>query len=48
MDQQVWAAIQRGLTCDITTLGRKSGRPSRIEILIAVYFVIDAAPPQAG
>lgn len=38
MDTQVWAAIERGLTCDITTIGRKSGRPRRIEIW---YFVVD-------
>lgn len=38
MDQRIWAAIERGLTCDITTIGRKSGRPSRIEIW---YFVLD-------
>jgi deazaflavin-dependent oxidoreductase (nitroreductase family) len=38
MDPQIWAAIERGLTCDITTYGRKSGQPRRIEIW---YFVID-------
>jgi deazaflavin-dependent oxidoreductase (nitroreductase family) len=38
MDKQIWAAIERGLTCDITTIGRKSGQPRRIEIW---YFVVD-------
>ena len=38
MDQQLWAVIERGLTCDITTIGRQSGQPRRIEIW---YFVID-------
>jgi deazaflavin-dependent oxidoreductase (nitroreductase family) len=38
MDQTIRRALARGLTCDITTIGRKSGRPSRIEIW---YFVVD-------
>ncbi len=38
MDATTWRAIERGLTCDITTTGRVSGRPRRIEIW---YFVID-------
>lgn len=38
MDERIWAALARGLTCDITTVGRKSGRPGRIEIW---YFLID-------
>lgn len=37
MDATVWRAIERGLTCDITTTGRRSGRPRRIEIW---YFVV--------
>jgi deazaflavin-dependent oxidoreductase (nitroreductase family) len=31
-------AIERGLTCDITTIGRASGQPRRLEIW---YFVVD-------
>src|SRR5690242_10436600 len=38
MDETIRHALARGLTCDITTIGRKSGRPSRIEIW---YFVVD-------
>lgn len=38
LDPIVWAAIQSGLTCDITTTGRRSGEPRRIEIW---YFVVD-------
>lgn len=38
MDPLVWDAIERGLTCDITTTGRRSGAPRRIEIW---YFVVD-------
>jgi deazaflavin-dependent oxidoreductase (nitroreductase family) len=38
MDPQIWQAINRGLTCDITTTGRKSGQPRRLEIW---YFVVD-------
>jgi deazaflavin-dependent oxidoreductase (nitroreductase family) len=38
MNPQIWQAIQSGLTCDITTIGRKSGQPRRIEIW---YFVVD-------
>jgi deazaflavin-dependent oxidoreductase (nitroreductase family) len=38
MDAAVWGAIERGLTCDITTIGRTSGAPRRIEIW---YFVVD-------
>jgi hypothetical protein len=37
MDETVWRALRRGLTCDITTIGRRSGQPRRIEIW---YFVI--------
>lgn len=32
MKQQIHEALQRGHTIDITTIGRRSGRPSRIEI----------------
>lgn len=38
MDAHIWQAIERGLTCDITTIGRKSGQPRRIEIW---YFVVE-------
>jgi deazaflavin-dependent oxidoreductase (nitroreductase family) len=38
MEADTRAALERGLTCDITTLGRKSGRPRRIEIW---YFLVD-------
>ena len=38
MDETVKRAIETGLTCDITTIGRTSGQPRRIEIW---YFVID-------
>ncbi|MBX0330942.1 nitroreductase/quinone reductase family protein [Oscillochloris sp. ZM17-4] len=38
MDVAIWRAIEGGLTCDITTTGRSSGLPRRIEIW---YFVID-------
>ena len=38
MDQTIRRALERGLTCDITTVGRKSGRPRRVEIW---YFVVD-------
>lgn len=38
MDETIRRALARGLTCDITTTGRKSGQPRRIEIW---YFVID-------
>jgi deazaflavin-dependent oxidoreductase (nitroreductase family) len=38
MDDSVRRAIERGLTCDITTIGRSSGRPRRIEIW---YFVAE-------
>ncbi|HWQ16041.1 MAG TPA: nitroreductase/quinone reductase family protein [Roseiflexaceae bacterium] len=37
MDDRIREALARGLTCDITTTGRRSGQPSRIEIW---YFVI--------
>ena len=40
MDKNIMRALERGLTCDITTIGRKSGQPSRIEIW---YFVVDGA-----
>ncbi len=32
MDEQVRAALERDRTIDITTIGRKSGKPSRVEI----------------
>jgi deazaflavin-dependent oxidoreductase (nitroreductase family) len=38
MDERLWRAIAGGLTCDITTVGRASGLPRRIEIW---YFVLD-------
>ena len=38
MDDRVRAALASGLTCDITTTGRASGLPRRIEIW---YFVVD-------
>jgi deazaflavin-dependent oxidoreductase (nitroreductase family) len=38
MDETIWRALERGLTCDITTIGRKSGQPRRLEIW---YFVVD-------
>ena len=38
MDDSIRSALARGLTCDITTTGRTSGKPRRIEIW---YFVID-------
>ncbi|NJM08868.1 nitroreductase family deazaflavin-dependent oxidoreductase [Candidatus Gracilibacteria bacterium] len=38
VDTALWRVIERGLTCDITTIGRKSGIARRIEIW---YFVVD-------
>lgn len=38
MDSAVRRAIEGGLTCDITTYGRRSGIERRIEIW---YFVVD-------
>jgi deazaflavin-dependent oxidoreductase (nitroreductase family) len=38
IDDAIRAALQRDLTCDITTTGRKSGTPRRLEIW---YFMID-------
>jgi deazaflavin-dependent oxidoreductase (nitroreductase family) len=38
MDQQVREALKQGHVIDITTTGRKSGQPRRIEI---VFHVID-------
>jgi deazaflavin-dependent oxidoreductase (nitroreductase family) len=38
MDEAIRSALARGLTCDITTTGRHSGQPRRIEIW---YFLID-------
>lgn len=38
MDPAIRRVIEGGLTCDITTFGRKSGQPRRIEIW---YFVVD-------
>jgi deazaflavin-dependent oxidoreductase (nitroreductase family) len=37
-DESVFRALRSGLTCEITTTGRRSGQPRRIEIW---YFVID-------
>ena len=37
MDARLQRAIEGGLTCDITTTGRRSGLPRRIEIW---YFVV--------
>src|SRR5262245_50164757 len=38
MDDAVLRALRNGLTCEITTIGRTSGQPRRIEIW---YFVVD-------
>ena len=38
MDESIRHALAHGLTCDITTTGRTSGKPRRIEIW---YFVLD-------
>src|SRR5689334_12487745 len=38
MDETIKRALAHGLTCDITTTGRTSGNPRRIEIW---YFVTD-------
>ena len=38
MDETIRQALARGLTCDITTTGRTSGKPRRIEIW---YFMVD-------
>jgi deazaflavin-dependent oxidoreductase (nitroreductase family) len=38
MNETIRRALESGLTCDITTIGRKSGRPRRVEIW---YFVVD-------
>lgn len=38
VDETIKHAIEQGMTCDITTTGRRSGQPRRIEIW---YFVID-------
>jgi deazaflavin-dependent oxidoreductase (nitroreductase family) len=38
MDPAIRRAIEGGLTCDITTFGRKSGEPRRLEIW---YFVVE-------
>ena len=38
MNEAIERALQNGLTCDITTIGRASGQPRRIEIW---YFVVD-------
>jgi deazaflavin-dependent oxidoreductase (nitroreductase family) len=40
MHSSIRNAIDTGLTCDITTYGRKSGQARRIEIW---YFVVDGA-----
>jgi deazaflavin-dependent oxidoreductase (nitroreductase family) len=39
MDDSIRRALAHGLTCDITTIGRTSGKPRRIEIW---YVLIDA------
>ena len=39
MDETIKHALAHGLTCDITTTGRASGKPRRIEIW---YFMVDA------
>jgi deazaflavin-dependent oxidoreductase (nitroreductase family) len=38
MDETIRHALAHGLTCDITTTGRTSGKPRRIEIW---YFMVD-------
>jgi deazaflavin-dependent oxidoreductase (nitroreductase family) len=38
MDDSIRRALANGLTCDITTTGRISGKPRRIEIW---YFILD-------
>ena len=38
MDDTIRRALASGLTCDITTIGRASGLPRRIEIW---YFTVD-------
>ena len=38
MDDSIKRALATGLTCDITTTGRVSGKPRRIEIW---YFMLD-------
>ena len=38
MDETITQALANGLTCDITTTGRTSGKPRRIEIW---YFMVD-------
>lgn len=38
IDDTLLHALRSGLTCDITTIGRASGQPRRIEIW---YFMID-------
>jgi deazaflavin-dependent oxidoreductase (nitroreductase family) len=38
VDATIMRAIEQGMICDITTTGRRSGRPRRIEIW---YFVVD-------
>lgn len=38
MDETIKRALAGGLTCDITTTGRVSGQPRRIEIW---YFMVD-------
>jgi deazaflavin-dependent oxidoreductase (nitroreductase family) len=39
MDPHIFNALNHGLTCDITTTGRTSGQPRRIEIW---YFMLDS------
>jgi deazaflavin-dependent oxidoreductase (nitroreductase family) len=38
VDETIRTALERGLTCDITTTGRRSGQPRRTEIW---YFLVD-------
>ena len=38
MQELVRRALERGLTCEITTTGRRSGQPRRVEIW---YFLVD-------
>ena len=45
MEPGVWRALERGLTCDITTTGRRSGLPRRLEIW---YFLVDGQVSLTG
>jgi deazaflavin-dependent oxidoreductase (nitroreductase family) len=47
MDPATWAALERGQLIDLTTTGRRTGRPRRIEIAlhnIAGRLVISGMP----